>query len=141
MTGPSPWLLPSPRGGLTSVTVSGSTIELVGSIIELPVPEWEHTAPGRKVKEGPTPGRSDNEPHSRRRGGPARRLARARVPRPYRERSGPHPLRRRHGAAGAARARGRAPVSVLTEGRRASLEVPLVEQQVQIGRASCRERV
>src|SRR2546430_10213901 len=119
MTGPSPWLLPSPRGGLTSVTVSGSTIELVGSIIELPVPEREHTAPGRKVKEGPTPRRSDNEPHSRRRGGPARRLARARVPRPYRERSRPHPLRRRRRAAGPARARGRAPVSVLTEGRTA----------------------
>src|SRR2546426_6922984 len=38
MTGPSPWRLPSPRGGVTSVTVSGSTIEPVGSIILLPVP-------------------------------------------------------------------------------------------------------
>src|SRR5436309_2375339 len=38
MTGPSPWRLSSPRGGVTSVTVSGSTIEPVGSIILLPVP-------------------------------------------------------------------------------------------------------
>src|SRR3979409_2661400 len=38
MTGPSPWRLPSPRGGMTSVTVSGSTNEPVGSIILLPVP-------------------------------------------------------------------------------------------------------
>src|SRR5256885_1680675 len=118
MTGPSPWRLPSPRGGLTSVTVSGSTIELVGSIIELPVPKREHTAAGRNVKEG-RPRRSDNEHHSRRRGRAARGLARARVSRQYRERGGPHVVRRGHRAAGAARARGRAPVSVLTEGRRA----------------------
>src|SRR3989442_13161004 len=48
MTGPSPWRLPSPRGGLTSVTVSGSTIELVGSIIELPVPNLELYRTGKK---------------------------------------------------------------------------------------------
>src|SRR5947208_8654634 len=42
MTGPSPWRLPSPRGGLTSVTVSGSTIEPVGSIILLPEPELQY---------------------------------------------------------------------------------------------------
>src|SRR6266849_234043 len=119
MTGPSPWRLPSPRGGLTSVTVSGSTIELVGSIIELPVPKRQVTARGRKVKEGPTQARSDNEHHSRRRGGPARGLARAGVPLPWRERGGPHLVRRGRRAAGAARARGRAPVSVLTDGRTA----------------------
>src|ERR1700693_610446 len=46
MTGPSPWRLPSPRGGLTSVTVSGSTTEPVGSIILLPVP-------GTTIQRGP----------------------------------------------------------------------------------------
>src|SRR6266496_2981811 len=38
MTGPSLWRLSSPRGGVTSVTVSGSTIEPVGSIIVFSVP-------------------------------------------------------------------------------------------------------
>src|SRR5207302_9787214 len=48
MTGPSPWRLPSPRGGMTSVTVSGSTIEPVGSIILLPGPELQYYVDRRR---------------------------------------------------------------------------------------------
>src|SRR6266487_4349432 len=48
MAGPSPWRLPSPRGGMTSVTVSGSTIEPVGSIILLPGPELQYYVDGRR---------------------------------------------------------------------------------------------
>src|SRR4029077_2852016 len=48
MTGPSPWRLPSPRGGMTSVTVSGSTIEPVGSIILLPGPEVQYYVDRRR---------------------------------------------------------------------------------------------
>src|SRR5688572_9285946 len=51
MTGPSLWLLSSPRGGVTSVTVSGSTIEPVGSIIFLSAPALQYCAdPKRQAK-------------------------------------------------------------------------------------------
>src|SRR3972149_11546184 len=44
MTGPSLWRLSSPQGGMTSVTVSGSTIEPVGSIIFLSAPPLQYCA-------------------------------------------------------------------------------------------------
>src|SRR5690349_715197 len=108
MTGPSPWRLPSPRGGLTSVTVSGSTIEPVGSIIFLPVP----TTRILPVPETSIAGER-HECDARRSGGPTHGVGRSRVWAAYRERLGADLVRARRGPARAPRNRGCAEGPVL----------------------------
>src|SRR5438552_19167391 len=87
MTGPSPWRLPYPRGGLTSVTVSGSTIEPVGSIILLPVPDSTIL----RVRETSI-SRERHECDARRSGHTARGLGGARIRLAHRQRFGAHPV-------------------------------------------------
>src|SRR2546426_3366502 len=115
MTGPSPWRLSSPRGGVTLVTVSGSTIEPVGSIIELSVPDpWYNTRGDGDVKATPTHGRL-HEPHVAGCHRLPRGLAGVGLRRAPGERPRAAPLGRGGPAVRPARARGRPQVPLLSE--------------------------
>src|SRR5205823_1966631 len=125
MAGPSPWRLPSPRGGMTSVTVSGSTIEPVGSIILLPVPgstilrglntssedvtPRRHAEPSRKIVGAPT-----DESHAPGRDRAAPAVGHPRVRAAPRQRAGAGAVRPGRSLVRPPHHRGRAEVPVVT---------------------------